>query len=263
MSWWGKIVGGAFGMMLGGPIGAMLGATIGHNFDKGLNHSGGHSQSAFDGQERMQTVFYTSTFSIMGYVCKADGQVTQNEISLAEQIMRQMDINAAQRKIAIQLFDEGKKDAFPFTEVMQQLKQEIGSRQNLRRMFLEIQIMAAYADDIMHPAEYEILLTICQMLGISQAELDQLCAMIRDMGDHSSTGKKEGIPLKQAYTILGIDETANANEIKKAYRRLINQHHPDKLVAKGLPEEMMKVATQRTSEISKAYEIIKVKKGFK
>jgi DnaJ like chaperone protein len=262
MNWWGKILGGAFGMMLGGPIGALLGVAMGHNFDKGLSQTA--NQSGFGRQERTQTMFYTATFSVMGHVCKADGQVTDDEIALAKQVMQQMDMGAEQRKAAIGLFNEGKKDSFPLNDVIKQFKQEIGFRPNLLRMFIEVQIMAAYADGVMHSAERNVLLNICQLLNISKHEFDHLCAMIGGMGGGSyNTGRKDGSPsLKQAYAILDVQESATASEIKKAYRRLLSQHHPDKLVAKGLPEEMMKVATDRTHEIRKAYEVIKKERKF-
>jgi DnaJ like chaperone protein len=262
MNWWGKILGGAFGMMIGGPIGALLGAALGHNFDKGLSPTA--SQTSFGKQERVQTMFYTATFSVMGHVCKADGQVTDDEIALAKQVMQQMDMDASQRKAAIGLFNEGKKESFPLNDVIKQFKQEIGFRPNLLRMFIEVQIMTAYADGIMHPAERKVLLKVCQLLNISSHEFDHLCAMIGGMGSGSSTaGRDDGAPsLKQAYAVLDINESASKSEIKKAYRRLLSQHHPDKLVAKGLPEEMMKVATDRTHEIRKAYEVIKKAKEF-
>jgi DnaJ like chaperone protein len=261
MNWWGKILGGAFGMMIGGPIGALLGAVLGHNFDKGLSQSEG--QSGFGRQERAQTMFYTATFSVMGHVCKADGQVTEDEISLAKQVMQQMDMDSQQRKAAIGLFNEGKKASFPLNDVVKQFRHEIGFRPNLLRMFIEVQIMAAYADGVMHPAERKVLLNICQLLKISQHEFEHLCAMIGGMGGSSQTGRKDGSPsLKQAYAILDINESASKSEIKKAYRRLLSQHHPDKLVAKGLPEEMMKVAADRTHEIRKAYEVIKKAKDL-
>ncbi len=257
MNWWGKILGGTFGMMIGGPIGALLGAALGHNFDKGISQI--DSSSGFGRRERSQTLFYTATFSVMGHVCKADGQVTEDEIALAKQIMQQMDMDAEQRKAAIELFNEGKKASFPLNDVVKQLRMEIGFQPNLLRMFIEVQIMAAYADGIMDPAERRILLSICQILKISQHEFDHLCAMIGGMGGGSSqAGRQDGSPsLKQAYAVLDIEESASDSEIKKAYRRLLSQHHPDKLVAKGLPEEMMKVATDRTHEIRKAYEVIK------
>ncbi len=262
MNWWGKILGGAFGMMIGGPIGALLGAVMGHNFDKGLSETA--KQGGFGRQERTQTMFYTATFSVMGHVCKADGQVTDDEIALAKQVMQQMDMDAAQRKAAIGLFNEGKKEGFPLNDVIKQFKQEIGFRPNLLRMFIEVQIMAAYADGVMHPTEKGVLLKICQLLNISKHEFEHLCAMIGGMGGGSSrTGRNDGAPsLKQAYVVLDVKESATSSEIKKAYRRLLSQHHPDKLVAKGLPEEMMKVAADQTHEIRKAYEVIKEAKGF-
>jgi DnaJ like chaperone protein len=261
MNWWGKILGGTFGMMIGGPIGALLGAALGHNFDKGLTSSSSSTdQSGFGRQERAQTMFYTATFSVMGHVCKADGQVTDDEIALAKSVMQKMDMDAGQRKAAIGLFNEGKKASFPLNDVIKQFRHEVGFRPNLLRMFIEVQIMAAYADGVMHKEERKVLLNICQLLKISQHEFDHLCAMIGGMegGSSSKVGRNDGSPsLKQAYEVLDIDESASANGVKKAYRRLLSQHHPDKLVAKGLPEEMMKIAADRTHEIRKAYEVIK------
>ncbi len=271
MSWWGKILGGAFGMMIGGPIGAVLGAAMGHNFDKGLSQSANRTGFGQEdnvipfprgGRERIQTLFYTTTFSVMGHVCKADGHVTDSEIVLAKQVMQQMNLVESQRKAAIRLFNEGKKDTFPLNAVLKQFKQEIGFKPNLLRMFIEIQIMAAYADGVMDPAERRVLLNICKMLNISKHTFDHLSAMIGGMEGASRAGNKGGPSLQQAYSILGIKESASTSEIKKAYRRLLSQHHPDKLVAKGLPEEMMKVATDRTHEIRTAYETIKRERNF-
>lgn len=245
-------------MMIGGPVGALLGAVLGHNFDQGLSAT--EDQNGFGRRERTQTLFYTTTFSIMGHVCKADGRVTQSEIQLAERVMQQMDLDTEQRKAAIRLFNEGKRPGFPLSEVLGQFRRETGFRPNLIRVFIEIQIMAAYADNIMHPAERRVLLRICSLLNISEHDFDHLCTMISGMEGRS--GDDRAASLKQAYAILDIKESAGVDEIKKTYRRLLNQHHPDKLVAKGLPEEMMKVATERTHEIRKAYEIIKKEKGF-
>ena len=249
-------------MMFGGPIGALLGVVLGHKFDQGLNTPLGPGE--FGRQERIQTLFYTTSFSVMGHVCKADGQVTEDEIALAQHVMQQMDLDAEQKQAAIGLFNEGKKSSFPLIDVIHQFRSELGFRPNLLRMFVEIQIMAAYADGVMHPAERDVLLKICQLLNVSKHEFEHLCAMIGGMhsGRSGSTQQPAAISLKQAYAALDIDETADVNDIKRAYRRLISQHHPDKLVAKGLPEEMMKIAAERTHEIRQAYEIIKQAKGF-
>lgn len=265
MSWWGKMLGGTFGFMLGGPLGALLGVALGHNFDKGLG-----SLDEFEGvprgnQARVQTAFFTASFSVMGAVCKADGQVSDDEIKIAKQVMGQMQLSAEQRKAAISLFNEGKKSDFPLHEVLQQLKREIGFRPNLQRMFLEIQLYAAYADDVMHPHELKLLHEICDVLRVSRHEFKQLDAAIRAQFHHqqgSGTSKRSSMSLADAYTILNVSEKSTNAEIKRAYRRLLSQHHPDKLVSKGLPEEMIKIATDRTHEIRSAYEQIKKQKNF-
>ena len=256
MNWWGKILGGAFGMMIGGPIGALLGAALGHEFDKGLDVN--TRSDGFGNQERLQTLFYTTTFSVMGHVCKADGRISEDEIALARQVMQQMDMDEEQQSAAIRLFNQGKKAGFPLNDVMQQFKREIGFQPNLIRMFIEVQIMAAFADGVLHKGEREVLMTLCRILNVLEHEFEHLCAMIGGM--HAESTSK--LDLGQAYAILDVPESASTAEIKRAYRRMISRHHPDKLVAKGLPEEMMKVAAERTHEIKQAYETIKEAKGF-
>ena len=273
MSWWGKLVGGAFGFMLGGPLGALLGAVLGHKFDKGLEGLPDDVEQ-WDGadRERVQTVFFTATFSVMGNLAKADGRVSASEIRVAEAIMSQMSLSPEMRQTAIQLFNEGKSDTFPLDEVLEQFRRECQRRQTLIQMFLEILLQAAYADGEMHAAEELLLLQICNRLNISEFTFRRLEQMIRAerhyTGAESERGKQGAvrpgrIALEDAHAILNISEDASDQEVKRAYRRMTSQHHPDKLVAKGLPEEMMKVATQKTDEIRKAYERIKEARGMR
>ena len=121
-------------------------------------------------------------------------------------------------------------------------------------MFLEIQISTALADGELHKNEQAILYKIGAALGFSNTDIEHLLKFATGTA-HSPQLKTQ--TLKDAYGILGVDSSATDNEVKKAYRRLMNQHHPDKLVAKGLPEEMMKLATEKTQEIRKAYDLIK------
>jgi len=267
MSWWGKLVGGAFGFMLGGPLGAVLGAALGHNFDKGLDSLPGADMGFDPGQqERVQTAFFTATFSVMGAVAKADGKVTPDEIRLAEMVMQQMNLSADMRKTAIGLFNEGKQADFPLDDVLQQFRFECHRRQTLKQMFIEIQLQAAYADGEMASAERALLEKICQSLGISSLLFRQLEQRIQAERHFHHTGggqQPAAMTLKDAYAILGVSEADHDRDVKKAYRRLISQHHPDKLVSKGLPEEMMKVAADKTHEIKQAYENIKQHRGIK
>ena len=257
MSWWGKLIGGYVGFALGGPIGALLGVALGHSFDKDASTQ---ASAPFIGQQnRSQAAFFTATFSVMGHICKADGRVTPDEISAARMVMSQMSLSPAQKDAAIALFNEGKKDGFPLEDVLAQLKSELGLSKNIKRVFVEIQCSAAYADGVLHPAEKKLLQRICHIIGFSEYELNSILAAISAEAHHqrSSRGGKSGkMQLKDAYAILNISPSANDSEVKRAYRKLTSQHHPDKLISKGLPEEMMKIATQKTQEIRAAYECV-------
>jgi len=264
MSWWGKLFGGTFGFMLGGPLGALIGAAIGHSLDSRVQDINDEQQGAF-GRERIQMAFFTATFSVMGHLAKADGQVTSDEIRLAQMVMQQMQLNGRLRKLAQRLFNEGKATDFPLDDVLDQLKRECRHRQTLLRMFLEIQMQAALADGVVHAAERKLLLHVATRIGFSVAEFEQLEAMMHAAGRYQSGGGSaptSKAQLNSAYALLNVGEDASDAEIKKAYRRLMSQHHPDKLVAKGLPEEMMKMAAEKTHQIRQAYELIRDQRGF-
>ncbi len=263
MSWWGKLAGGAFGFMLGGPLGALLGAALGHNFDKGLERFGGVDLLDQGERERVQTAFFTATFSVLGYLAKVDGRVSRAEISFAEQVMRQLSMDVEQRKAAIALFSEGKQANFPLEGVLEQFRRECQGRATLLQLFLEIQISAVWADGEFSDAERYALETIRQHLRVPKVVFDAIRRRIEAVhGPASGVGggrrsADHGQTLDTAYAILGVDAATSDVEVKKAYRRLLSQHHPDKLVAKGLPEEMMQLAARKTHEIKQAYETIK------
>lgn len=268
MSWWGKVVGGAFGFMLGGPLGAMLGAALGHQFDKGLNLADMHGGDVFGAsgdRERVQTAFFTALFSVMGNVAKADGHVSKDEIQMARDIMQQMSLDETQKKVAIDLFNTGKQADFDLVGVVEQFRRECHRRRTLLQMFMELLLHAAYADNELHPDEHTLLQQISNILGFSRMQFQQMEAQVRAQrsfhgaggAGYQQAGVSPATQLKEAYVALGVSKDASDAEVKKAYRRLMNQHHPDKLVSKGLPEEMMKLATEKTQEIKAAYETIR------
>jgi DnaJ like chaperone protein len=260
LSWWGKLIGGTFGFMLGGPLGAMLGASIGHNFDRGVNRFQASSSSGGFGAEaeveKIQSAFFTTTFSMMGYLAKADGQVTHEEIALAQSVMRQMNLNPQQQKVAINLFNKGKEADFPVDQVLAQFRVECHRRSNLLQMFLEILIATAMADGTLHASEQRLLQRTAQSIGFS-AEQFAFILQRQKAGQHMHQQRPDSASaLKDAYKLLGVQPDSSDADVKKAYRRLMNQHHPDKLVAKGLPEEMMELANKKTMEIKEAYELV-------
>jgi len=262
MSWWGKIIGGTFGFMLGGPLGAMLGASVGHNFDRGLQSGPfGSAHGSGPNQERIQSAFFTAVFSVMGHVAKADGRVSADEIAMARSVMQQMSLDHNQIRVAMDLFNQGKHGDFELDPVIEQFKRECHRRRTLMQVFLEILLHAAYADGVLHSREEALLKDICAKLGFSNDHFQQLEAMVRSQRFFTD-GSQAGRPptaelLADAYTLLGVQPGDDDAEIKKAYRRMMSQHHPDKLMSKGLPEEMVKLATEKTQEIKAAYDLIK------
>ena len=170
------------------------------------------------------------------------------------------------RKTAINLFQQGKSPDFPLDEVLSQFYKECNRRTDLIRMFLEIQMQEAFADGVLDRKEERLLLQICAKLRISRFDYErlkiQLLAQRRfyRQGPHYQRPESKS-SLQDAYGVLGLTPAATEAEVKKAYRRLMNQNHPDKLVAKGLPEEMMKLAKEKTQKISKAYETIQKSGG--
>ncbi|MCH7882502.1 MAG: co-chaperone DjlA [Proteobacteria bacterium] len=262
MAWWGKALGGAFGFMIGGPLGALMGIAFGHNFDRGLKGLGDSSWQGAD-QGRVQAAFFTAAFSVMGYIAKADGKVTRDEIKLAQTVMSHLGLSAEMRESAKKLFNEGKSSDFPIDEVLDQFKKESRRRTTLIQMFLEIQLQAAYADGVMHPSERRVLNHICQRLGFPPAHLDRMEEMLKaGFGGGYGPAKPAQASVEDAYAMLGADPSINNVELKKAYRRLMSQYHPDKLVAKGLPDEMIRDATEKTQQIKSAYETLRESRGI-
>lgn len=269
VSWWGKALGGAMGFLIGGPLGALIGVALGHGLDRKaaeytlhVLHGGLNPGD----QQRVQAAFFTATFSVMGHVAKVDGRVCRDEIEIARLVMDRLNLSAELKQAAMRLFNEGKRVDFPLSQVLAQFKQECQRRRSLLRMFLEVLLQAAYADGVMHPAERVLLLRVSGELGFSVAEFGQLEAMLAAArGFEAGTGRaaQDNRPsLADAYSVLNVTARSSDDEIKKAYRRLLSQHHPDKLVAKGLPEEMMKMAAERTHQIRSAYERIREERGF-
>jgi len=263
MGWWGTIIGGALGYMLGGPLGALLGAALGHSL------SGETLPTRRSGRtsERAQAAFFTATFSVMGHIAKADGRVSEDEIRAARAVMAHMNLSPDQQRAAMKLFNQGKQPDFPLESVLHQFRNECGRQPMLLRLFLQIQLQAAYADGVMHPAEQAIFNRICVMLYISQAELHMYAEQVRSQYGYGYSGgrgaQQRPDKLAEAYKTLGVSADMDDASIKRTYRRLMTQNHPDKLVAKGLPEEMIKVAQDKVQQINAAYDVIKEARGIK
>ncbi|MGB0893726.1 MAG: co-chaperone DjlA [Parashewanella sp.] len=260
MQIWGKLFGAIIGFMFGRFFGAILGLWLGHMYDKRKGFEGFIKTAA-----KRQGQFFNSTFAVMGHVAKASGQVTETDIRIATMLMDQMRLQGQMRKDAQNAFRKGKQPDFDIKQCLSEFRQVAGNRQELLQMFLEIQIQTALADGELQPKEQQILATIAQELGFSSTQLQQMLKRWQAEFKFHQAGKSGNstTSLTDAYQLLGLVETATDQQVKRAYRKLMNEHHPDKLVAKGLPEEMMELAKRKAQDIQAAYDKVKHQRGFK
>ncbi|WP_027858135.1 co-chaperone DjlA [Marinobacterium jannaschii] len=248
------VVGSLIGLASGGIWGLFFGGLIGFWISRGLKRA----VQKYNPQES----FFRATFAVMGKLAKADGRVTEDEIAFARGVMDQMRLDEERRRSAIELFNRGKEDDFDIAEVLRPLAAFLRYRPNVRVIFVEIQLQAAMADGSVSENELKIIQQVCLQLQMTQQEIMALVARMQAQQSFHHQGgfgsaESAAMLLKDAYGTLGVSEDASDAEVKKAYRRLMSQHHPDKLVSKGLPEDMIELAKEKAQEIQAAYERIK------
>lgn len=260
----GKLVGGVLGLILGGPFGALIGLFAGHQFDRGVRERRSPYEGVGTATARIQAVFFTSTFSVMGHIAKSDGRVSEAEISAARRVMHRLGLGPAQVKEAIAAFTHGKGADFRLDAVLAELERLFSGRQELGSAFVEIQLEAAIGAGSFGQRQRQLVWEVAQALKITRVEMAQIEALVRaaDYRGARSAEQAAGASLDAAYRVLGVTGDASDREVKTAYRRLMNQHHPDKLVARGLPESMQNAAKEKTREIRAAYDRIKAQRGM-
>ncbi|MCV6587956.1 MAG: co-chaperone DjlA [Marinobacterium sp.] len=252
------VLGGLIGLISGGFTGMLLGAGVCFAIARGIRMA----VKKYNPQE----AFFRATFTVMGKLAKADGRVTESEIAFARQVMAQMNLSEERRKMAIDFFTEGKQDDFDMGQVLRPLQALFRYQPPLKFAFIELQLQATMADGEISQPEAAAIAELCAHLSLSQIEMEALIARLQAQQDfhrHSGDGMggmggfNQAQLLQDAYGVLGVEEEASDAEVKKAYRRLMSQHHPDKLVAKGLPPEMMEMAKEKAQEIQAAYDRIR------
>ena len=248
------VVGAIIGAIFGGFPGVLIGGLVGY-------FAGNALQRSFVGNLQIaQSRLIESTFSIMGALCKAESVVTRDEIRVVEQIFKLLNVSGEQREEAKAAFNLGKQAEFDLDAAVDGFAQVSRRRAPLIQLFLQVQCMAVAADGRIHPAEHAMLVRIARRLGLSEADVLQLEALLRSAtgsGQRAPGGPPSKDRLADAYAALGVTASSTPAEIKRAYRKLISQNHPDKLAGRGLPESMRPVAEERSREINAAYDLIK------
>lgn len=246
-------IGAFLGLLFGGFRGLIIGAALGYAIAWFLRNS------VLGRLQVVQSELLDATFSIMGALCKADRVVTRDEIRVAEALFDRLHLAGEQREAAKSAFNRGKASDFDLDAAADRFAQIARGRAPLLQLFLQIQITAVAADGNVHPAEREMLVRVARRLGLTEHDVAQLEALLRAAAGGPSA---PGAPpprqrLEDAYAALGVSPNASDTDIKRAYRRLMSQNHPDKLAARGLPESMREIAEERSREINTAYDLIK------
>ncbi|MBB1354864.1 co-chaperone DjlA, partial [Pseudoalteromonas sp. SR45-5] len=245
--------------------------------------AGGFS-SLFSGDDvhERQALFFSSCFAVMGHIAKSNGRVSEIHIKAANLFMDEMGLKGEERREAQHAFQSGKEGDFSLKETVHDFKERFAKRNDLIQLFLEIQIQMAFSDGVLAEQEKQLLAEVSKQLGISkthfafvlkryQAEFNfrkqqqRFNQQQQSQGQSSSYREGSGhhVPPNnnmnraQALALLGLNSDATQRDIKVAYRKLMSQHHPDKLVSQGLPKHMMELAVKKSQDIQAAYEYLK------
>ncbi len=250
-----KFIGVIAGYYFLGFFGALLGFFIGSYFDRMKAYGSGGVNPLTSAMR--QTVFLETVFISMGKLAKSDGHVSQDEITHVEQFMQKLGMTTEHRAQAIALFKRGAEPTFDIDPTLKKFIAVCGHTKDLKQMLLVYLIVAALADGNFHPKEEALLADIASRLGYDQASFKHIVGMVLNQSHFSGGQVHSATALEDAYKALGVTKDISDQEIKRAYRKLMSQHHPDKLMGQGVPEDMIAMATEQAKEIQLAYDLIK------
>lgn len=239
MSIWGKILGGAAGLALAGPLGALLGAAAGHfALDAGRDDAAAKPD---DDEITRQIGFTIGVIALAAKMAKADGVVTRDEIATFRRLFA---FAPEEEKNVARLFNQAKSDVAGYESYAEQLNRLLRDSPAVREQVLDCLFEIAKADGNVHPGELEFLRRVGEIFGFAGNEFDR----IRE----THMGVDESNP----YRILGVARDAPLPDIRKQHLALVREFHPDRLMAEGLPEEAVKVATEKLARINAAWDKI-------
>lgn len=253
----GKLIGALVGwLVLHHPAGIVIGVLFGHLWDIGA--IGGPTQTA------PPRDFIGPLFGLAGAIAKSDGRVSEPEIAATENLIARLQLSPAQRSEAIARFKDGKQESFRIDSAIADLRDWCRGRRDRAYILLDLLLEIVFAEGQLAPEKFAIVRKLCATLGVHEQELAALAAMRGYGFGYTSGGYRQSqAPPGSAdpYAVLGISRQAGEREIKTAYRRLMSQHHPDKLG--DVPEALKRRAEERAREINAAYEKIRAERGIK
>ena len=239
MSIWGKFIVSAAGFALGGPIGALIGAVAGHAIDKIKTKQKLPEESALK-----QIGFTVGVIVLSAKMAKADGKVTKEEIIAFQ---NKISVPDNEIKNVARLWDQAKKTTDGFEVYAQQICQLLGKNSSVLEELLNLLIIIAKADGKITKSEILYLKQVSIIFGFSIEKFERIYS--------SNLGE-----ISDPYQILGVTRNTPIVEIKNKWKLLASNHHPDKLIAQGLPIDFIEKSTKRLQEINNAWDIIKNQK---
>lgn len=251
-----KLLGAIIGFYVLGILGAFFGFIVGSLIDR-FKAYGAAGVNPLSARQR-QRVFLETVFVLMGKLAKADGRISEPEISHVEQFMSKLGMPREHRLQAIALFKQGAAPGYNMHVKLHEFMAVCGHTQSLKQMLLVYLIIMGLSDGQLNPAERNLLNEVADQLGYSQAAFKRLLDMVTNQ-THFAGGRTATTTdaLDEAYKALGVTRNSSDQEIKRAYRKLMSQYHPDKLMGQGVPDDMIKVATEQAKEVQTAYDLIK------
>ena len=267
MPYWGKVIGMLGGLATGRPWMAVIGLLLGHQFDRGFANRFtrfGPDVSAAR-LEHLPQQYLRALFQVMGHLAKADGRITEDEIRAARMLMHRLGLGPLEIRRAINWFESGKEPSYALIPTLRTLRLQSARRADMRGLFVRLLMEVALSKTSLHHTERAVIWTICKELDIGRVELAQLEAMLRAQRGFrkSAAGAADSKRVNEAYATLGVDKSSTNDEIKKAYRRLMNKYHPDKLVSANPDAAAITEAERRTREVRGAYELLKARRSIR
>ena len=264
---WGKIICACAGYVISGPVGLAIGFAIGFVIDWFLSslQAPGFTTLRYQDFPELEQYFFPAIFTAMGYVAKASGQHDPADHRSAHMMLDIMGFPEHFRPDALYYFDQGRAPNFKLDDLVLRFYGGFRKQPAYVKMFVEIQVFASLLDGPMHPNARSVILNICRLLDLRRSDFDSFHRMAkvyrRRLSQYQRRDSAQG-RLQEAYAVLNTSPDASDDEVKKAYMRLRSEHHPDKLMARGLSQEMIEIAEAKSREVRAAYECIKDLRKF-